>query len=140
MVRSIIVVSLMAFAINTDAQEKTTGDKILEGSKIVVDLWKNLKPEKKEESQTKKLGNCMDGKHSNLCYENQKDYVIRILLKDRNEEKTYELIIPSKGQECRLYLPSGVYEYEIQNANQLNILRKGDILLETCKDRLEIIK
>ena len=67
--------------------------------------------------------------------------MIIVKMSKNDTETKYELFISNNGKECCYRIKPGVYTYSIEQRiagmADTQVIRKGEILLEVCKD-LEI--
>jgi hypothetical protein len=117
------------------AQTPNTTDPIVEGGKVIVELFKVLGGKK----ETEKDPGCK-GNYANLCIENRSTQSMTVYLDHRMTDEKREVVVLPEGKECFLQARIGVWTYDLQPTGTTQSIRKGDILIEGCNNILMNIK
>jgi len=140
---SILIVSIpQLFSQNPNVPANTT-DRIIEGGNLIVEILKviNINENDKAKSSRSTDADCATKNFTNVCFVNKSQHIIIVKMKMKNVEEVHELIIINNEKECCYRIKPGVYEYSIQQKDEgisgTQLIRKGEILLEVCKN-LEI--
>jgi hypothetical protein len=127
---------------NQDLPGNTT-DRIIEGGNLIIEILKviNGSESDKEKTSRSQEADCATKNFTNVCFVNRSSQIIIVVLRRKDTEQEHELIIANNGKECCYRITPGVYTYSIEQKSaglvERKIIRKGEILLEVCKD-LEI--
>lgn len=120
-----------------------TTDRIIEGGNLIIEILKviNNNDSDKKKAMNSKEWDCATKKFTNICFINKSPRIIIVNLEKKTVEEEYELIIANNGKECCYRVSPGVYKYSIAQKSSLgtkkDLIRKGEVMLEVCKD-LEI--
>jgi hypothetical protein len=121
----------------------TTTDRIIEGGNLIIEILKvisNSDSDRMKSSESSEP-DCATANFTNICFVNRTSNIIIVRMKKDQTEKEHELFITNNGKECCYRITPGVYEYSIgqraEGTTGERLIRKGELLLEVCKD-LEI--
>jgi hypothetical protein len=117
------------------AQAKTTAEQAVEGGKLLVELIKVLNPEK-----GKAANQDCKGRHADFCVINNTQNALTVTITSRTTEEKRELVITTETRECCLQVPIGVWTYAIRISGSIELMRKGDLLIEGCNNMNMTIK
>ena len=112
-----------------------TSSHVIEGGKLVVELIKVIGSKRDQERD----GGCRNS-YADLCVFNQSTHSLTVMLLHRQTEETREIVVLSGGKECCLQAKAGVWTYDLRYSESPHSLRKGDVLIEGCKDMDMTIK
>ena len=121
----------------------TTTDRIIEGGNLIIEILKVISNNESDKARIteSREPDCATGNFTNVCFVNRTSQIIIVRMKQDKDEKEHELFIDNNGKECCYRIKPGVYQYSIgQRAAGMSgerLIRKGELLLEVCKD-LEI--
>ena len=134
------------FSQNSGGQNITT-DHIIEGGNLIIEILKVIGNSETDKSRLTKSkeADCATKNFTNVCFVNRSPHILIVRLRRKlavqEHEPEHELFINNNGKECCYRVKPGVYTYSIeQKTNGLaeeKLIRKGEVLLEVCKD-LEI--
>jgi hypothetical protein len=116
-------------------QAPATSSHVIEGGKLVVELIKVIGSKRDSERESGCRNNYAD-----LCVSNQSTHSLTVVLLHRQTEETREIVVLSGGIECCLQAKVGVWTYDLRYSGSPQSLRKGDVLIEGCKDMEMTIK
>jgi hypothetical protein len=117
------------------AQTTPKTDPVIEGGKIIVELFKAL-GNKKEQG---KDPGCK-GVHADICVENGSSQSMTLYLEHRATAEKREVVVMPGGKEFCLQARVGVWTYDLKASGTLPSIRKGDILIEGCNNMVMQIK
>jgi hypothetical protein len=126
-----LIVPLFARAQSAPA----TSSHVIEGGKLVVELIKVIGSKRDQERDS----GCRNT-YADLCVLNQSTRSLTVMLLHRQTEETREIVVLSGGRECCLQAKAGVWTYDLRYSESPLSLRKGDVLIEGCKDMEMAIK
>ena len=139
----ILTVSIPQLFAQNPTLPGNTADRLIEGGNLIVEILKvihNNENDKAKSSQGKDV-DCATKNFTNVCFVNKSSQIIIVKMKMKLTEDEHELFIANNGKECCYRITPGVYTYSIEqkadNSSEKRMIRKGEILLEVCKD-LEI--
>ncbi len=121
----------------------TTTDRIIEGGNLIIEILKVISNSESDRARTSESRepDCASGNFTNICFVNRTSQIIIVRMKREKDEKEHELFIDNNGKECCYRVTPGVYQYSIgqrvEGMARERLIRKGELLLEVCKD-LEI--
>ena len=120
-----------------------TADRIIEGGNLIIEILKvitNNESDKTKETRSQET-DCATKNFTNICFVNRSSHIIIVRLRKKDNEQEQELFIADNGKECCYRITPGVYSYSIEQKTdglaEQKLIRKGEVLLEVCKD-LEI--
>ena len=116
-------------------QAPSTSSHVIEGGKLVVELIKVIGSKRDSERDS----GCRNT-YADLCVINQSTHSLTVSLLHRLSEETREIVVLSGGRECCLQANVGVWTYDLRYSGSPQSLRKGDVLIEGCKDLEMTIK
>jgi hypothetical protein len=146
--RKLIFILVIMHALNTVAQNYTTGN-IIEGGKTLVELVKVFKTPKNNlvmQNTVEKKDSCAIKSVSDLCIKNATGTSLLVSLFKRNgngyETGSLSASILPRNQECWFELKSGIYKYklEMKEGDSLKLFRQGELKLEACSNLVREIK
>lgn len=117
------------------SQSPVKTDPVIEGGKIIVELFKVLGHKKDQEKDT----GCK-GVHADICLENSASLSMTLYLEHRATGEKREIIAMPGGKEFCLQARVGVWTYDLKATGTLASIRKGDILIEGCNNLVMQIK
>ncbi len=110
-------------------QTPETTDQVIEGSKIIVELFKALSNKKGVEKEAGCKNNYAD-----LCIENNSENSMTVILKHRASGEKREVVILPEGKECSLQITIGVWNYDLRITGIQQPFRKGDMMIRACEN------
>lgn len=120
---------------HSSGQSAETTDQMIEGGKLIVELVKVLSGKRDTDKDT----GCK-GKYADLCIQNTSANSIAVYLEHRVSAEKREVVILPAGKECVLQSRAGVWTYDLRITGAVQSLRKGDLLIEGCKNLVMNIK
>lgn len=117
------------------SQSVTKADPVIEGGKLIVELFKVLSIKK----ETTKDTGCKNS-YADLCIENASGRSLTVFLEHRASSEKREVVILPEGKECSLQAKAGVWTYDLRFTGSSQAVRKGDILIEGCNNMVMNIK
>jgi hypothetical protein len=127
--------------------QNSTADHIIEGGNLIIEILKVISSNESDKSRLTKSkeADCATKNFTNVCFVNRSPHILIVRLKQKlavqEHEQEHELFINNNGKECCYRVKPGVYTYSIEQKTEglaeEKLIRKGEILLEVCKD-LEI--
>ncbi len=134
------------FSQNPGDQNSAT-DHIIEGGNLIIEILKVISNSETDKSRLTKSkeADCATKNFTNVCFVNRSPHILIVQLRKklavREQDPEHELFINNNGKECCYRVKPGVYMYSIEQKTEglaeEKLIRKGEILLEVCKD-LEI--
>lgn len=132
------------------SQERNTADYILDGSKLLLEVFREARRDKNKISEDATLvpskplssardnGEELERAESSFCFSNKTETILKVELRRRNKvggyhSQVYELVISPGEMECALALISGVYTYKVMQLdkdNKATTIKQGDIQLD----------
>lgn len=133
-----VVFAIVPFLSIGQDTSPNTADRLIEGGNLIVEILKIVQSNEvdRTDKSPSNQRDCETKKFTNICFVNKSKDRIHVFLKRNNTEKKYELVIGADGKECCYQISPGVYQYCLTRSNNLEEapFRKGEILLEVCKD------
>jgi len=123
----LLIIGLSTSMLN--AQTPSTNSELIEGGKLILEIIKIFKPEKKPSDQE-----CL----RSICFENLTEGKIKVTLNrigDRKRGAKIEIISLKGGNDCSYSLKSGIYAYEIKSETD-EILKKAELNFIECTSLL----
>ena len=117
------------------AQTPAKADPVIEGGKIIVELFKALGSKKNQEKDPGCRGTFAD-----ICVENGAVQSMTLYLEHRASAEKREVVVMPGGKEFCLQAKVGVWTYDLKATGTLPSIRKGDILIEGCNNMVMQIK
>ena len=120
-----------------------TTDRIIESGNLIIEILKVINGNETDKTRltNSKEQDCAGKNFTNVCFVNRSSQIIIVGMKRKDTEQEHELFINNNGKECCYRIKPGVYTYTIEQKvdglPENKLIRKGEILLEVCKD-LEI--
>lgn len=131
--KKVVLILCLGFLCQT-AFAQNNGSDVVEGSKVLLEFVKLIKPDKSSGSASTKSGDCKKDKTSDLGFDNKKSGVVKVILTDKDQPSIkQELIIPALKKEYFLSLVAKIYTCEVTDMTTGAIIRKGDIRLNVCE-------
>lgn len=147
---NIIIFFILIFSLSVFSQERNTADYVLDGGKLLLEVFREVKKDKNKGADNVTL---LPGKpfsssrdkmdeteraESSFCFSNKSETILKVELRRRNKvggyhSQMYELVISPGEMECALALVSGVYTYRIMQVdkdNKTTTIKQGDIQLD----------
>lgn len=128
-------------------QPASTTDRIIDGGNLIIEILKVISSNEGDKLKLtdSKEADCASKNFTNVCFVNRSSRIIIVRLTKKESEpeheRGHELIIVNSGKECCYRVAPGVYTYGIGEKQDgqpdERLIRKGEVLLEACKD-LEI--
>ncbi|MBK9957172.1 MAG: hypothetical protein IPP11_01025 [Chitinophagaceae bacterium] len=134
------------------AKSQSSADKIVEGSKTLVELIKviktprqNLTAQNFTPANNNAADSCVLKQRSDLCYKNNSSKVLTISIYKRNgdvyDTLPFTMKVLAQKQECWYELRAGIYKYKIEQdaTSGKTILSEGEFKLEACENMVREI-
>lgn len=118
----------------------TTTDRIIESGNLIIEILKVIHSTEsgKSKASSSRDADCATKNFTNICFCNKSSQIIVVSLKMKSNGENHELIIANNGKECCYRITPGVYIYSIEQKSPLSakteLIRKGEVLLEKCRD------
>lgn len=139
-----ILMGIISRAVSQNpANQGNTTDRIIDGGNLIIEILKVISANEtgKVRSVASQEADCATKNFTNVCFVNRSSKIILVRLENKGAEHGHELMIENNGKECCYRITPGVYAYSIEQkadgTDEGKLIRKGEILLEVCKD-LEI--
>lgn len=117
-----------------------TTDRLIEGGNLIIEVLKVISNNEtdKNKSAGNKEADCAVKNFTNICFVNRSSGIISVKLKRNDADEEHELLIDNNGKECCYRITPGIFTYSIgqktEDPEGDKLIRKGEILLEACKD------
>lgn len=136
----LIVICQSSLFSQNPVQPSNTADRIIESGNLIIEILKVINSNDSDKSKTSasKESDCESKNFTNICFVNRSSQIIVVTLELKSNKEKHELIVVNNGKECCYRVSPGVYIYSIEQkasvGSSRELIRKGEILLEKCKD------